>query len=108
MPGNRGNFRQSHPEQPGGYPWSSLVHNGGTLAQRPLACAANNGMQYYATDQNNGTMYQSLNGVWVQISAPVTVPNSELANSTIGITAGTGLSGGGTATLGGSAVTVSH
>lgn len=48
----------------------------GTLAARPSATAENNGLIYFATDDNGGTMYRSNGTSWIQMSAPVNVSSS--------------------------------
>ena len=47
----------------------TLVHLLGTLAARPAASSANAGLLYYATDDENGTLYRSNGSIWEKISS---------------------------------------
>lgn len=47
----------------------STINPSGLLAARPAASAGNNGLLYFATDDNGGTMYRSTGSAWSKVSA---------------------------------------
>lgn len=66
--GNRGQFGQANPSQPGAFPWT-VIHGYGTIAQRPVAAPTNAGYLYLATNVNGGTLYRSNGTSWDTIGA---------------------------------------
>jgi len=59
--------------QPGGsdaIDYSTVILSG-LLSGRPSAASANNGLLYFATDDNGGTLYRSTGTSWVQVAAAV-------------------------------------
>jgi len=54
----------------------TAVHLVGTLAARPAAAAANNGLLYLATDDEGGRTSRSNGATWVDIAAPVNVTSA--------------------------------
>jgi hypothetical protein len=81
----------------------SPVVGAGTLTFTLATKAAN---LVFAGPTSGGLAQPTFRGL-VIADLPTAIPNANLANSSVTVSAGTGLTGGGTATLGGAAVTLS-
>lgn len=65
---------------------SNGAYESGTLANLPANGARADGYTYFATDQNGGTMYQMIAGVWVQVAAGVNTAAGQIIAGPVQIT----------------------
>lgn len=69
--------------------FATTIHLRGTLAQRPLASANNNGWRYIVTDGTDPGEFQSNGATWLKINSAIAIVIG-VGDETTAITTGTG------------------